>query len=286
MMSPADTKEGAPGVGPLAGDLAVRITSAVVLAGIATGATWAGLLPFTGLVAAIALVMAWEWGRLVRERGIDAALVLHVVVMLLACGLAAVDHAALATVAVIGGAIAMLAVAFDRQPQLSALGVLVIGLAVIALVWIRRDETYGFEAVLFVFLVVWATDTSAMIAGRSIGGPKLWPSLSPNKTWAGFFGGIVGALLIAGLFALLVPKVPLGPLLLKAALLALACHAGDLSESALKRAFGIKDASNLIPGHGGFMDRLDGFVVAAVVAGIMAAAGHPSHPARALMFGQ
>lgn len=284
-MSPADTKAGAPGVRPFAGDLAVRVVSALILAGIATGATWAGLLPFAGLVAAIALVMAWEWGRLVRERGLDAALVLHVVVMLLASGLAVVDHAALATLAVIGGAIAMLAVAFDRQPQLSALGVLLIGLAVIALVWIRSDETLGFEAVLFVFLVVWATDTSAMVFGRAIGGPKLWPSLSPNKTWAGFLGGIVGALLIGLLFALLVPKATPGLLLTKAALLALACHAGDLAESALKRAFGTKDASNLIPGHGGFLDRLDGFVVAAVVAGIMAAAGDPGHPARALMFG-
>ena len=130
---------------------------------------------------------------------------------------------------------------------------------------LRSDQESGFDALIFVLLVVWATDIGGYFAGRSIGGPKLWPSVSPNKTWAGAIGGFAASLLIAGGFA----AFSLGralPLLGLGALLSVTGQLGDLFESAVKRHFGVKDSSHLIPGHGGLMDRLDSLVAVFVVA--------------------
>jgi phosphatidate cytidylyltransferase len=126
----------------------------------------------------------------------------------------------------------------------------------------------GFAALIFVLLIVWATDIGGYFAGRGIGGPKLWPKVSPNKTWSGAVGGFVGSLAVAGGFA----ASGLGkalPLLALAGVLSVASQLGDLFESAVKRRFGVKDSSHLIPGHGGLLDRLDGLVAALVLAVIV-----------------
>ncbi len=139
--------------------------------------------------------------------------------------------------------------------------------ASIASIAVRRDPAFGFAALMFVLLVVWATDIGGYFAGRLIGGPKLWPRVSPKKTWAGSIGGFAASLGVAAGFA----ADGLGrtvSLLLVAALLSIVAQLGDLFESAVKRTFGVKDSSHLIPGHGGLMDRLDGFVAAIVVAAI------------------
>jgi phosphatidate cytidylyltransferase len=118
-----------------------------------------------------------------------------------------------------------------------------------------------------VLLVVWATDIGVYFAGRAIGGPKLWPRVSPKKTWAGAIGGFVASLLVAIGFS----TSDLGktlPLVILAAMLSVAAQLGDLFESAIKRRFGVKDSGHIIPGHGGVMDRLDGFVAAIVLAAI------------------
>ena len=120
---------------------------------------------------------------------------------------------------------------------------------------------------MFVLLVVWVTDIGGYFAGRGIGGPKLWPRVSPKKTWAGAIGGFAASLVVAAGFAALgLGKT--GPLLLLGAVLSIASQLGDLFESAVKRRFGVKDSSHIIPGHGGLMDRLDGFVAAVVLAAI------------------
>jgi phosphatidate cytidylyltransferase len=119
-----------------------------------------------------------------------------------------------------------------------------------------------------VLLVVWAADIGGYFAGRGIGGPRLWPSVSPKKTWAGAIGGFAGSLAVAAAFAATgVGKT--GPLLALGAFLSVISQLGDLFESAVKRRFGVKDSSHIIPGHGGLLDRLDGFVAAIVAAAIL-----------------
>jgi len=147
--------------------------------------------------------------------------------------------------------------------------------AELASILLRLDPKMGFTALMFVLLVVWATDIGGYFAGRSIGGPKLWPRVSPKKTWAGALGGFVASLAVAAGFAALDPNkadpqlmLQMTSLLLLGAVLSIASQLGDLFESAVKRRFGVKDSSHIIPGHGGLLDRLDGFVAAVALAGI------------------
>ena len=140
--------------------------------------------------------------------------------------------------------------------------------SLIASIVVRRDPEFGFVALMFVLLIVWVTDIGGYFAGRGIGGPKLWPRVSPKKTWAGAIGGLVLGLVVAAGFALLGFGKML-PLLLLGAVLAIVSQFGDLFESAVKRRFDIKDSSHIIPGHGGLLDRLDGFVAAIVFAALI-----------------
>jgi phosphatidate cytidylyltransferase len=136
----------------------------------------------------------------------------------------------------------------------------------IALLWIRERDAHGLELLLWVFLVTWSTDIGAYFAGRTFGRAKLAPSISPNKTWAGLYGGIAAAALVGGAWVL---ATGLGrPLLILAPLLAVAAQAGDLFESWMKRRAGVKDSGNWLPGHGGLLDRLDGLVPVAVLTAI------------------
>jgi len=149
----------------------------------------------------------------------------------------------------------------------TAAGFLYAAAAEIASVLVRLDQTKGFAALILILLVVWVTDIGGYFAGRGIGGPKLWPRVSPKKTWAGAVGGFAASLVVAAGFAALgLGKT--GPILLLGAALSVASQLGDLFESAVKRRFGVKDSSHIIPGHGGLLDRLDGFVAAIVVAAI------------------
>jgi phosphatidate cytidylyltransferase len=132
---------------------------------------------------------------------------------------------------------------------------------------VRLDPVWGFTALMFVLLIVWVTDIGGYFAGRGIGGPKLWPRVSPKKTWAGAIGGFTASLVVGAGFAAFGLGKAL-PMLLLGAILSIASQLGDLFESAVKRRFGVKDSSHIIPGHGGLLDRLDGFVAAVVLAAI------------------
>jgi phosphatidate cytidylyltransferase len=139
--------------------------------------------------------------------------------------------------------------------------------AELASVLLRLDPVEGWTALMLVLLVVWVTDIGGYFAGRGIGGPKLWPRVSPNKTWAGAIGGFAASLAVAwGFSAFGLGKT--SALLLLGAVLSIASQLGDLFESAVKRRFGVKDSGHIIPGHGGLLDRLDGFVAAVVLAAV------------------
>jgi len=165
-----------------------------------------------------------------------------------------------------------------------AAGVAYAGILLLAPVLLREDPGFGLTAMLFIFAVVWGTDIAAYFAGRAIGGPKLAPSISPNKTWSGAIGGLTAALVAALVVARYLPGSSIGWLLAVGCLLSIVSQIGDLAESAMKRRFGVKDTGRLIPGHGGVMDRLDGFWAAVFVALVVGVArGGFAAPARGLL---
>ena len=266
-------------------NLKLRIVSGAVLAAVAFLLAYAGPLPFAVLILLCAVVISWEWGRLVRGVTFDTGFFVHAIAVTAAIVLAAAGYAALAVAVLVIAAITLIPLYVGRGARLSALGVFYVGLPAVALLWLRSDEPFGFTAVLFVFAVVWSSDTAAYAAGRGIGGPKLWPRVSPNKTWAGLLGALAAGAAAAAVFAALEPEASAVRLILLGVGLAFVAQAGDLAESALKRLFNLKDASDLIPGHGGFMDRMDSIVAAAVAAALLALAIDPHAPARALLFG-
>jgi phosphatidate cytidylyltransferase len=268
-------------------ELSKRIVSGIVIGVIALVMTYWSPSFFTILMLVIAAAMSWEWGRMVRGATLtDPAMIVHVFAVLLAVLLSASDMAGLAIASTVIGAIAVGALTFGvGNAQLSGAGVLYTGLPVVALGWIRGDEPLGFSATLFVLLSVIVTDIGAYASGRTIGGPKLWPSVSPNKTWSGLIGGVLAASVAGGLFAWVSGTGSASWLASLGLVLGLVAQGGDLAESALKRHFGVKDSSNLIPGHGGVMDRMDGIVTASVIAAIVAFAIDAYAPARALLYG-
>jgi phosphatidate cytidylyltransferase len=149
-----------------------------------------------------------------------------------------------------------------------AVGIVYASAALAASVMVRLDPVWGFSALMLVLLIVWATDIGGYFAGRGIGGPKLWPRVSPKKTWAGAIGGLVLSLGVAAGFAWF-GIGRLLPLLLLSTALTIVSQLGDLFESAVKRRFGVKDSSHIIPGHGGLLDRLDGYVFAVIGAALI-----------------
>lgn len=247
-------------------NLRTRIIAALVLAPAAIGIAWAGGPLWIGLVTLAAIGMYVEWLTIVgaaREKQIVAA----GIAALILSGLSlALGYGAFSLVVLVIGAATVAAV--SRRLRLwSVAGFCYAAAAAFASAQVRLDEAYGFVALIFVMLVVWAADIGGYFAGRGIGGPKLWPRVSPKKTWAGAIGGFAGGLVVAAGFAT-VGIGKLTPLLLLAAFLSVVSQSGDLFESAVKRRFGVKDSGQIIPGHGGLLDRLDGFVAAIVVAAL------------------
>ena len=283
-------RDATPGVSPANGvgsrvgrDLKPRIVSGVVLAAAVLAITLAGVLPFAALMAVIGAVIAWEWGRIVRGLDADVVMAAHAGAVIAAVALAVAALPGLSLLAIAIGMILVALLSFGRHSVLSATGVAYAGLPAVALIWLRADEPLGAHAVLFVILIVALADTAAYFSGRLIGGPKLWPSVSPNKTWAGLIGAITAGAVGGALAALWIVGASRPGLALLGAGLALVAQGGDLAESALKRRFGTKDASTLIPGHGGFMDRVDGIVAAGVAAAVVGGLINVQAPAHALL---
>jgi phosphatidate cytidylyltransferase len=253
-------------------NLLMRVIAGAVLAPVAIAIAYAGGWPWITLVTLAAIGLYIEWltivgaGREMRVVGVGT-IALAIAGCCLALG--GIDAALLALVLGLAG----IACFSPERRRWSAAGFGYAAVAQLASVWVRLDPEMGFVTLVFVLLIVWATDIGGYVAGRGIGGPKLWPRVSPKKTWAGAIGGFLASLIVAAGFAMFGSNksdptltLKMAPLLLLAAVLSIASQLGDLFESAVKRRFGVKDSSHVIPGHGGLMDRLDGFVAAVLLA--------------------
>jgi phosphatidate cytidylyltransferase len=265
-------------------NLFLRVLSALVLVPIAVAAAYLGGLVFLVFWTIAALGVLWEWDKLVLAGSRHTVLAIGAVTIVGSSLLLAFDWVGPAAALVVAGAAA--AAVFARRTHRSwcAAGVVYASALLIAPVLLRGDATFGFAAIIFVFVIVWLTDIVAYFVGRAVGGPKLMVRVSPNKTWSGAIGGTlasaIGGVIVASQFGLGAPAT----IVAIAVGLSIVSQAGDLLESAIKRRFNAKDASNLIPGHGGLMDRLDGFVTAVAAAAVIGLvhAGFAA-PARGLM---
>ena len=227
----------------------------------ALAAVWYGAWALVALAGLAGVAMAWEWTRLTLGRFGAGGLVLA----LMALGVAVLGliWPVAAPWVVVAAALAapLLQRADGRSPLWLLAGAVYIGLPIAAVVWVR---VLGRETLFWLLGVVWATDIGAYAAGRAIGGPKLMPRVSPKKTWAGLAGGVASAAAVGGVAASYT-GLPWPALVAISGGLAVVAQAGDLAESSVKRYFGVKDSSGIIPGHGGVLDRLDGLLAAAPV---------------------
>jgi len=247
--------------------LRTRVISGVIMAVVALVAVAAVPGVFALLIGVGVAVLAWEWVCLTNVRFgatgfILAALVIGVVALAF---LGWPGPAILA--AVVGSAIVLVTARLDgrNRPFWAAVGALYIGIPATALIWLRGVDAGGQHLMVWLLLTVWATDIGAFFAGRLIGGPRLAPRISPKKTWAGLMGAIISAGLLGWGVGAVDPGAPAaGALAAAGGILAVIAQAGDLGESWVKRRFDAKDSSQLIPGHGGVFDRVDGLLAAAV----------------------
>jgi phosphatidate cytidylyltransferase len=262
--------EGGAGVG--ASELRLRIVSALVLAAVILGVTLLGGWPFRLIWTAVAGIIAYEWLAMVSRRNAVAGGI-GVGLAGLALGLLPLGGAALAGVAALAGLVgAILTTRADDRRMLEACGVAYALCFALVPPALRETPGLGLALIIWTFAVVWLTDIAAYFTGRALGGPKLLPRVSPKKTWSGALGGAAaGTLCGTAVWAYFFPGLPAGlwPVLAASLAASAASQAGDLFESSLKRRFGAKDSSQLIPGHGGFLDRLDGYWAVLVFAGLL-----------------
>lgn len=269
-MAPSQADIATPAAGGRSRALLIRVVSGLVLGGLALGVYFLGRPVFPIFVCVFAVLLAWEWGRLCSGRSLDVAPVLLPLAMIgvaIAAFLRYFDLAiAIALIAAPTVHLLVLAVR-ARGPAWSAVGAGYIALALVAYLWIYDLPDGGLIVLWLVFVVV-ATDTGAFFVGRHFGGAKLAPRISPSKTWSGLAGGMLAAAAMGVICTyvltggLVWSHAPIG------ALAAVVAQAGDLFESIVKRHFGVKDSSGILPGHGGLLDRFDGLIAAFAAAAV------------------
>jgi len=247
-------------------NLVMRVIVALILAPLAIAIAYAGGWLWILLVTLAVIGLYVEWLTIVglaREMPVVGSGIAALAVAGLCLAIGRIEAASV----VLAIGLAAVALLTRERRNWTAAGFFYAAAAEMASVLVRLDSVKGFVALIFVLLIVWVTDIGGYFAGRGIGGPKLWPRVSPKKTWAGAAGGFAASLAVAfGFAAFDLGKT--GALLLLGAVLSVVSQLGDLFESAVKRRFGVKDSSHVIPGHGGLLDRLDGFVAAIIVAAI------------------
>lgn len=255
--------------------LRLRMVSAAVLIPLAVAAAYAGGWVFVTLVGVGVVLLANEWDRLCGGDGVRAVIgLLHAGVLLATVVLAgAALFFAAAVVVVLGtAAAALLAPQFGRRGVWPAAGIVYFAAPAIAIIWLRAEPDLGRQSTLWLLALVWATDVGAIAVGRTVKGPRLAPKISPAKTWSGFSGGLAGAALAGAGAAVFMGLASLAGVVAISIGLALVSQIGDLLESVVKRHFGVKDSGTLIPGHGGILDRVDGLLLVAPAAAILALA--------------
>jgi phosphatidate cytidylyltransferase len=254
-------------------NFAIRAASALVLGGAALFAVWVFPMapslwraPFLVLIAIGGVLLAMEWAAMATPRAGSLASVVTACVILVGILLAFLGDEWAAWLVILVGALlaAWVAGRAGDKARDGAYGLLYIAPACVVLVWLI-ETPQGRGWALMLFACTWAADIFAFLTGNLLGGPKLWPRYSPNKTWAGFFGGLIGATVAAVIMAALFMRLSLVGAALIGLCGGLATMGGDLWESMLKRRFGVKDSGDLIPGHGGLMDRVDGMMFAVMV---------------------
>lgn len=256
---------GKAGVPLTANNLLLRVVSAAVLGPLALVAAYIGGLPFALFWGIAALVVLWEWMTLVVGPNYRLLVLSCAAAIAVADFLAWLGRPVTALFMVGLGALAGAIFAPSERRLWVIAGAGYAGGMVLAPVFLRADAGFGFAVLLLLFAIVWTTDVLGYFAGRAFGGPKLWPAVSPKKTWSGAIAGTVGAVVVALLVAAQFGSFDRIAIIAVALLLSIMAQAGDLFESWVKRRFDAKDSSHIIPGHGGVMDRLDGFWAAAVV---------------------
>ncbi len=234
------------------------------LAAITVAAIFGGALYVAIFAGAISVAAAREWHRMITSRalGPDFFLTAATIVAALAAGLfwphSLVPWAMIAA----GAVLSMVLAARRREPVLwQGAGAIYLCVPMLAIL-LLRDAPHGAMIIIGLFIAIWMTDTGALIFGNLIGGPRLWPSLSPNKTWAGTLGGIAAAAAAEAGFVMLLGGHAMTGVVLGSGI-AIVAHCGDLFESWVKRVFRRKDSGSIIPGHGGVLDRIDSTLAAA-----------------------
>lgn len=256
-------------------DLKIRIISAVVAAAVGVTLMYLGGIWTMLLIALVTGAMIWEFRSITLHRGgacgIDVAFLLCGVVGAVAFAELRSFTAAITWLvwSLLAGALADMFAVGRGAAVWAIAGGAYIGAAGIGFIFLRAMEPYGFITVLWLILVVAAADVGGYFAGRLIGGPKLWPRVSPKKTWAGIGGGVVLAVVLGGLFSAATTGTYVVQVCAVSAAVAVISQGGDLAESALKRHFGVKDSGRLLPGHGGALDRFDGLIAVLLVVALV-----------------
>lgn len=244
--------------------LLTRTISALVLLPPVLAAVYFGPPASDLLVIVAALLLCWEWAKLVQGRFAAPGSLAMTLAVLTACVLAAAGLFGWALGVLALGVLGTWAAGGLSRSFWLPVGVLYLGLPCLTFIWLRARPDDGLEVLVWLLVVVWAMDIFAYLVGSRVGGPKLWPSVSPKKTWSGFLGGLAAAALLGALGSFWLPDWGWPLLAVGAAVLAAIAQGGDLFESAVKRRFGAKDAGSLIPGHGGLLDRVDGLMAASL----------------------
>ena len=252
-------------------DLPKRLASAALMICLALWTLFEGDWIFDIFWCVCGVLIHWEWQRMVSQEGVKHRVLIGTLSLSVAALLVRFHLVDLSLLSLISGAGVLAALAPRGQRLWQGSGVLYAGALIIAVFVLRHSILDGFESIVWLFALVWGTDVMAYIGGRIIGGPKLWPRVSPSKTWSGFITGITSGAILGVVVLLLLSSSTLSitSVFLLGLCTCAVAQGGDLFESSLKRHFGIKDSSHLIPGHGGFMDRLDGFLTAAVFAALV-----------------
>ena len=255
--------------------LGLRWISALVLAPIAVLLTWWGGGFLHVMIAILAVLMAFEWNRLIFGSSGKWYFIIHALISVTAIGLLHFELLQASLLATLLGAIGIFIVSFilNRSLFWPCLGVVYTTLPCLGFAWIRSQPELGLGVAISLLFVVWATDTGAYFFGRTIGGPKLVPRLSPSKTWAGLVGAVCWACVFAGGAAYIWGARPIVLFAVIGAVLGLLAQVGDIAESAVKRHFNAKDTSGFIPGHGGVLDRLDGLMFAVLAVSLIMLSG-------------